>query len=391
MFDFRNNVFKGTIYEIIQYADEIMPPPKDILRAQNWVVEQETSLKHSLPIRKFVDFPNRGSIFSFENRQFMPVDNEPLTKVFDSLVAGILPARSYSEMIMARTIPVSRYIEDPVLRQGGTLWLSKVDTEFRRNGWKLAHLVDAANGVEKPKKVEHFVQRYYRAMSMTNIVPFPSIGVVGFRQSFTPRKDIAEDPLVQSILLGYMSDYIGGDAVRRLLTSCGENPQVVDELAKWEQVAKQLVVETFIKKHEKEQQEIETTSMSLKVIQGEDDEVEANDVEVAVCRQQLIDAQDDICNPQVRQRFLTKNFMFETSDPHFVFVIEQPGRSPQKVQEVLDAFDHQDQLLVGGARSGRAGLLQYFTQFGSCYLEYKARGFNGKREGSYPRPVRKIA
>ena len=86
MYDYRNNEFEGTLLDIIEEARDIMPSGDVLRNSHKWILSQIEN-KDVLPLRKFCQHPMRGSVFGTEDYEevYVPVDNEPLTNVYETL------------------------------------------------------------------------------------------------------------------------------------------------------------------------------------------------------------------------------------------------------------------------------------------------------------------
>ncbi|WPB82071.1 hypothetical protein KYC5002_23525 [Archangium violaceum] len=243
---FRQNSWSGTLENLIE--SELLPelPSRSTLeRSHEWIECLLAQRAGLYPVRRKGD--NRGKVVQFGAMKFVFIDNEPFSWINEGLRVGDVPGTGFLELFSGGALPLSRHVEfDPSEHIPG--WRAQqVDTELRRRGLKLAHLVDAGRG-ESPVTLEQFSNRFRRTMSPANIMPFPSSRCVSFRVIQAPimirRKDLAEEPVVQRVLLAAMRDHAGDGLVGAIVRAGGN--QLRPDLS-WRETARRIELESLPK------------------------------------------------------------------------------------------------------------------------------------------------
>ncbi|RKG93497.1 hypothetical protein D7X32_43665 [Corallococcus carmarthensis] len=183
----------------------------------------------------------------FGAMKFVFIDNEALSWINEGLRAGRVPSMGFLDLFSGGVVPLARHVEfDPSQHIPGWRALH-VDTELRRRGLKLAHLVDAGQG-ESPVTLEQFSNRFRRTMSPANIMPFPSSRCVNFQVTKAPfiicRKDLAEERAIQSVLLAAMQEHAGGGLVEAIVGASGNKLRPAPY---WRETARRIELEILPK------------------------------------------------------------------------------------------------------------------------------------------------
>lgn len=142
--DFKSEPFSGTLWDLIAECRRWLPNTESLLRGQRWVLESWGNQENIFPVRKFAPYNDRGTEILVGGRKFVAVDNEPLTAFYKCIANGSeLPPMG--QLFGSARMPASWKFEAKNVygwKTGG------VEAPWRKSGIKLAHLLDAARGID---------------------------------------------------------------------------------------------------------------------------------------------------------------------------------------------------------------------------------------------------
>lgn len=248
--NFKVETFAGTLFELLESCNGHSRDDWTRLRAHHdWIVGELERTPNLLPIRKGHTFRERGRVVEVGPRSFLIADNEPLASQFELLLdrRNGLQGR-FGDLLRSGTISASwkADLPSPGLRFRG------IKSSFRDRGLKLAHVFDAANGLERIEALGRQMElRFFRSQSPLNVFLFPSPRVceVTVKRGLTPTKsDLGEDPIIRRIALGYLAANLGVAVDRWDLFRCGLRELDLDPLSDWEKMAREIEFETRPKK-----------------------------------------------------------------------------------------------------------------------------------------------
>lgn len=212
MKNWKTEPFEGTLLEIIEECARLLPKPAQLIRTQQWLIEQLQSAEDNpailLPVRRFTGQDNRGAVFTIDGCQFVPTDNEPATALYEIIRlngAGAVTGQSLKQLFENGTLPVSWVADSPKDLPAG--WrFGPAAAELRSLGLKLAHIFDASQKSLDRETADGCLPRFFRTMNPINLFPFPGVKQVTFGGDL--EGDVAENPLVQNVLRGFMAEYL---------------------------------------------------------------------------------------------------------------------------------------------------------------------------------------
>jgi hypothetical protein len=208
--NFKQDTFEGTLGDLF---DECFHISNDQLNnAHEWVKSQISIPGNILPIRKYREFSKRGEVKTIDGLTFLSVDNEPLAALYKYWLTGSILDVSLGQLLTQNKIPASWKNDIP----NAQFKFAGVQSSFRKNGLKLAHIVDAAGILPSSPENDELVMRYLRSLSPVNIFLFPSyrrcavsLDSSDKNNEFSSTKDPAESPLVQKLAFNYMMGRLG--------------------------------------------------------------------------------------------------------------------------------------------------------------------------------------
>jgi hypothetical protein len=245
--NFSNTPFQGDLWDLMEECKHWLPSRVDLKRGQSWVFETWNTSENIFPVRKFSPFSSRGSQIQVGGRTFVAVDNEPLTGFYKTLKnREILPP--FNEFFGSRAMPASWKLEAPNCNGWKT---GGVSIPARSFGIKLAHLIDAAEGLEgcAPETMQ---RRFFLGFSPFNVFPFPDSRKVMFQAKYCDENgssslgnDPAEDKLVQEVLRGFLRQHYCDEELWRIF--CSSIGRRTDEGVdhNWEYTATRITIETI--------------------------------------------------------------------------------------------------------------------------------------------------
>ena len=118
------------------------------MNLHGWLVMQTKLANNIFPIRKTAKYSNRGEIHVFPEGSFLPVDNELLASLMNLVLLKQLPDMNMSQCLKNGLVSASWkcdiYMKPDFKFKG-------IKSSFRDNGLKLAHIYDAAKGLESTR------------------------------------------------------------------------------------------------------------------------------------------------------------------------------------------------------------------------------------------------
>jgi hypothetical protein len=101
------------------------------------------------------------------------------------------------------------------------------------------------------------------------------------------------------------------------------------------------------------------------------------DLDIVIRMEQLEKAKAILeTNQIIYNECKTRDMIFETNHPHYILLITTPTKSDSKIDEFLSRFDNNNEIILSNlAKTNKTEKRQFFTNVGSCYIEYRARGF----------------
>jgi hypothetical protein len=121
-------------------------------------------------LRKFKNYSNRGSIYSFENYSFTVCDNEPALWVFmESYYKSEL---NFLDTIQNQRFPIAFALKKE--EKKGNIWgtIGRKHKDFSANGWKHCHIFQCSPLSESINNVNDLKRRTIRLLSPLNHFPF---------------------------------------------------------------------------------------------------------------------------------------------------------------------------------------------------------------------------
>jgi hypothetical protein len=154
---------------------KLLPNQDMMIKNHLNLVEYLESESPFFVLRKFKNYSNRGSNYSFENHSFTVSDNEPALWVFMETFNQF--ELDFSTLIENQRFPIAFAIKEG--EKQGNIWktIGRKHQEFAANGWKHCHIFQCSPlGVTINHKND-LKQRSLRLLSPLNHFPF-----------FSPRK-----------------------------------------------------------------------------------------------------------------------------------------------------------------------------------------------------------
>lgn len=240
--NFKNEEFQGSLYDLLVDANEHLFKFKEFTRAvQEYVEDQLKLASNILPVRKHAGFEKRGEIRypSGSDIGYISADNEPLAYLTNLWFRGqiiedpLVKMFSNGSMVASWKCDIAPKPEG--YRFGG------VQTEFRRKGLKLAHILDAGRDLDSPSSTENEMSiRFLRSISPINVFLFPNKRSCNFEIKENPfdwvpqNSDWAEDVSLRSAVLGWFVSLWG----EQIYLENNKFGQVIEINEKWEDFLK---------------------------------------------------------------------------------------------------------------------------------------------------------
>lgn len=246
MTNFKLERFEGTLLELIDRCNAHVATVRGrVLEHHGWLLQQLSQAPNLLPIRKGQTYRERGRVVEVGAQCYLIADNEPLASQFKYLLDEVgRPQGSFFELLQAGRISASWKSE--VAAPSG-LRFRGVATSFRQRGLKLAHVFDAAAGLDRVAPLERqFEFRYLRSQSPLNVFLFPGPRSASVRilEGLSPtRSDLGEDPAVRAVVMGYLADRLQLAPEEWNLFRAGLDGVDLEVVADWEQIGNTTRVE----------------------------------------------------------------------------------------------------------------------------------------------------
>ena len=244
---------------------DLLPSKETLILSCDWIKNQVEEKEFILPFRRFKGYMSRGKIYTFNDRDFLSVDNEALTAVYDDLNNYINSCKSYSELILNKKIIMSFRTDNELIKEKKLFKHGIVKTKLREHGLKLAHLIDSGRSENKKESEVTFIVRFLKSMHPINIIPFPNSKHINFKDiNFkNTRNDLAEDPLIQGLLLSFLNEYIGKHYMLDYLELINVDSSII--IQDWREIAEKLKFTTCPKtKSNSNKREIEKSKIKRK-------------------------------------------------------------------------------------------------------------------------------
>ena len=165
-----------TLKEFLDLEISELLPNQDIMIKNHLnLVEYLESETPFFVLRKFKNYSNRGSNYSFENHSFTVSDNEPALWVFMETFNQF--ELDFSFLIENQGFPIAFAIKEE--EKQGNMWQTKgrKHQKFSANGWKHCHIFQCSPFGEPIAHKNDLKRRSLRLLSPLNHFPF-----------FSPRK-----------------------------------------------------------------------------------------------------------------------------------------------------------------------------------------------------------
>ena len=207
MINFKQERFEGTLLDLFRECNAHLAASRErISQHHDWLVAQLDVASNLLPIRKGGAYRERGRTVGAGERRFLVVDNEPLASQYELVLQEQgFGAHSFEDLLRAGVVSASWKSD---VANATPLHFKGVRSSFRARGLKLAHIFDAAQGLDQVSSPhEQLPLRFLRSQSLLNVFLFPNPRSARFavKQGFVPtRTDLGEDGLVRSLALGFL-------------------------------------------------------------------------------------------------------------------------------------------------------------------------------------------
>lgn len=246
MTNFKSEHFEGTLLELLEHCNGHADSRREqLLTHQEWLLQQLMLSPNLLPIRKGQTYRERGRTVEVEDRRYLIADNEPLASQFQFLLDPQgRPPGSFLELLQAGHVSASWKAD---VSHPSPLRFRGVASAFRERGLKLAHIFDAADGLNRVEPLaRQFELRFLRSQSPLNVFLFPGPRAATVRvvEGFEPGcSDLGEDPTVRGVALGYLSERLGLPPEAWNLFRAGIGDIDLDVVADWERIGRTTRVE----------------------------------------------------------------------------------------------------------------------------------------------------
>lgn len=209
--DFKTETFEGTLLELLRTCNRDLPEFRTRFADQHeWLLGQYAHTPNLLPVRRGNGDNQRGSVIESGQRRFLVADNEPLASIYKTVLEGGRFNGSMETLLRAGEISAS-WTCDVVDKAG--LSFKGVSSSFRKRGLKLAHIFDAAKGLEAvADRDDQLRLRFTRSLSTLNVFLFPNHRSCEWTllEGWAPTsRDLAEDDFVRSVALGFVMSSLG--------------------------------------------------------------------------------------------------------------------------------------------------------------------------------------
>lgn len=173
MINYPNSWFENTssLKEFLNLNFVKLLPDQDIMIKNHINLMDYLKIENPfLVLRKFKNYSNRGSIYSFENYSFTVCDNEPALWVFmESYCKSEL---NFLDTIQNQQFPIAFALKKE--EKKGNIWQTKgrKHKDFSANGWKHCHIFQCSPLGESINNVNDLKRRTLRLLSPLNHFPF---------------------------------------------------------------------------------------------------------------------------------------------------------------------------------------------------------------------------
>lgn len=246
MTNFKQENFTGTLLELLACCNGHLSSIGARLREHHeWLMAELSHTPNLLPIRKGHVYRERGGRVEVGSRTYLIADNEPLASQFEFLLdQERRPAGTFRELLQSGRIAASWRADVP---GAAGLRFRGVGASFRQQGLKLAHVFDAADGLDQVGPLERQMEvRFLRSQSPLNVFLFPSPRVCTITVTKGPRPseaDLGEEPLVRRVALGYLVELLGMAPGRWDLFRSGISSLDLETHEDWKAMARSIELE----------------------------------------------------------------------------------------------------------------------------------------------------
>jgi hypothetical protein len=201
--------WEGSLLDWIDFAYTEYFEPDALREYQRWLTDQLAKPGNVVPFRLVSGRAPKGTEFVRRDGTVLyAADNEPLAGLW-GLVAQRrgTPGADLKELLSRRLIPGSW----PPNRKPTRFSCRWGPAPLQLKGWgmKIAHLLDSGRN-SIPVEPEQLARRALLTLSLVNCFPMPNRSWVEFSRNGVVTSDLAELPEVQSLLLSYIAEHIGG-------------------------------------------------------------------------------------------------------------------------------------------------------------------------------------
>jgi len=344
------------------YVEPNLLSCENMSKAHNEVMQCLTTPPYYF-VRRFGEYQKRGSLYEMSRLKFYSTDNEPTAYIYSFFCNNGNNDLKLKEMIEKKNITCGWSIEAD--KQDQQKWnvkgsgdINEIRKEYRL---KLCHIFNAAEGISSEINHENMKMRMIRNLHPVNIFPFPTPYNVKRGGYFKNNDDLGEKRKIQAWIWKKINKkykeiakefYNIANPQNNDLHETEEDTYIID--FKWSPPADKKVANKIIS-----MKPLVKNVSYYEDISG-----------IYICRNQIIKAKETL-NGDIKG-YETRNIDIGTNKHGYIFVIEKPGINRKKINDILKEVDNNDKLVFANiSRTGNQSKIQYYTQFGCCYIVKK--------------------
>lgn len=201
--------WEGSLLDWIDFASTEYFAQETLREYQRWLIDQLDKPGNVVPFRLVSGRAPKGKEFVRRDGTVLyAADNEPLSGLWGLVAEGKGPPREdLGGLLAGKSIPGSWPPKRKPTRF--TCRWGPAPLRLKDRGMKIAHLIDAGRN-PIPIEPDQLKRRALLTLSLANCFPMPNRACVEFSRGGAATDDLAERPEVQSLLLSFVAEHIGG-------------------------------------------------------------------------------------------------------------------------------------------------------------------------------------
>jgi hypothetical protein len=203
--------WEGSLLDWIDFAGTEYFEPEMLRDYQRWLTDQLAKPGNVVPFRLVSGRAPKGTEFVRRDGTILyAADNEPVSGLWGLVADGTGMLGSDLKDLLARKVIPGSWPPNRKPTRFSCRW-GPAPLRLKDRGMKIAHLIDSGRN-PIPVEPEHLARRALLTLSFANCFPMPNRGCVEFSRNGTASDDLAERLEVQSLLLSFVAEHIGGSS-----------------------------------------------------------------------------------------------------------------------------------------------------------------------------------